>query len=111
MKHTVKHLRFPEAPVEAVTEFRQVTGQVLWADTMMDTTNIAFDIGDQGVDPRQDLRRLFPRTGNEPLMAVGQSIQEAISLPTIGFDHHFCHQTRPYQGLNLLAADSREPYA
>ena len=53
MKHTVKHLRFPEAPVEAVTEFRQVTGQVLWADTMMDTTNIAFYIGDQGVDPRQ----------------------------------------------------------
>ena len=108
MKHPVKHLRFPEAPVEAVTEFRQVTGQVLWADTMMDTTNIAFDIGDQGVDPRQDLRRLFPRTGNEPLMAVGQSIQEAISLPTVGFDHHFCHQTRPYQGLNLLAADSRD---
>ena len=62
MKDPVEHLRFPEAPVEAVTEFRQVTGQVLWADTMMDTTNIAFDIGDQGVDPGQDLRRLFPRT-------------------------------------------------
>ena len=104
MKHPVKHLRFPEAPVEAVTEFRQVTGQVLWADTMMDTTNIAFDIGDQGVDPGQDLRRLFPRTGNEPLMPVGESIQEAISLPTVGFDHHFCHQTPPYQGLNLLAS-------
>ena len=29
MKHAVEHLRFPEAPVEAVTEFRQVTGQVL----------------------------------------------------------------------------------
>jgi len=63
MKHTVKHLRFPEATVEAVTEFRQVTGQVLWADTMMDTTNIAFDIGDQGVDPGQDFRRLFPEPG------------------------------------------------
>src|SRR5674476_919611 len=105
MKHTVKHLRFPEAPVEAVTEFRQVPGQVLWADTMMDTTNIAFDIGDQSVDPGQDLWRLFPRTGNEPLMVVGESIQEAIPLPTVGFDHHFCHQTRPYQGLNLLAAN------
>jgi hypothetical protein len=73
MKHPVEHLRFPEAPVEAVTEFRQVTGQVLWADTMMDTTNIAFDIGDQGLDPGQDLWRLFPRTGNEPLMVVGES--------------------------------------
>jgi hypothetical protein len=51
MKHPVKHLRIPEATVEAVTEFRQVTGQVLWADAMMDTPNIAFDIGDQGVDP------------------------------------------------------------
>ncbi len=51
MKHTVKNLRFPEATVETVTEFRQVTGQVLWADAGMDTTNIAFDIGDQGVDP------------------------------------------------------------
>ena len=72
MKHTVEHLRFPEAAVEAVTEFRQVTGQMLGADAMMDTTNIAFDIGDQGMDPGQDLRRLFSRTGNEPLMTVGQ---------------------------------------
>ena len=86
MKHPVEHLRFPEGTVEAVTEFRQVPGQVFWADAMMDTTNIAFDIGDQGMDPRQDLRRLFPRTGNEPLMTVGQSIQEAISLPTVDFD-------------------------
>jgi hypothetical protein len=70
MKHPVKHLRFPEAPVEAVTEFRQVTGQVLWADAMMDATNIAFDLGDQGVDPGQDLRRLCPRTGNEPLINI-----------------------------------------
>src|SRR5665647_446453 len=106
MKHPVEHLRFPEATIEAVTEFRQVPGQMFWADSMMDTTNIAFDIGDQGVDPGQDLRRLFPRTGNEPLMMVGQSIQKAISLPTVGFDHHFFPQTRPYHGLNLLAADS-----
>jgi hypothetical protein len=85
MKHPVEHLRFPEAPVEAVTEFCQVTGQVFWADTMMDTTNIAFDISNQGMDPRQDLRRLFPRTGNEPLMAIGQSIQEAYIFANRGF--------------------------
>jgi hypothetical protein len=106
MKHPVEQLRLPEATVEAVTEFRQVPGQVFWADAVMDTTNIAFDIGDQGMVPRQDLRRLFPLTGNEPLMMVWQSIPEAISLPTVGFDHHFCHQARPYQGLNLLATDS-----
>ena len=44
MKHAVKHLRFPKAPVEAVTEFRQVTGQVLGADAVMDPTNIPFDV-------------------------------------------------------------------
>ena len=106
MKHTVEHLRFPEATVEAVTEFRQVTGQVLWADAMIDTANITFDIGDQGMDPRQDLRRLFSRTRNEPFMTAGRTIQEAIALPTVSFDHYFFHQTLPYQGLNLLAIDS-----
>ena len=55
-KHVVEHLRFPETTVEAVTEIRQLTKQMFWADTMVDTTIIAFDIGDQGVDPRQDIR-------------------------------------------------------
>ena len=63
MKHTVEHLGFPETTVEAVTEFRQITGQVLWADAMMDTTNIGFDIGDQGMDPGQNLRASFPEPG------------------------------------------------
>ena len=67
MKHPVEHLWFPEATVEAVTKFRQVPGQVFWADAMMDTTNIAFDIGDQGMDPRQDLRRLFPRNREQAI--------------------------------------------
>ena len=43
-------------------------------------------------------------------MPVGQSIQEAISLPTAGFDHHFFHQAHPYQGLNLLTADFRDQW-
>ena len=63
MKHTVKHLRFPEAPVEAVTEFRQVAGQMLGADPMVDAPDVTFNIGDQGMDPGQDLRGLLSRTG------------------------------------------------
>ena len=63
MKHAVEHLRFPEATIETVTEFRQITGQVLGADAMMDATNIAFDIGDQSMNPRQDLRGLLPEPG------------------------------------------------
>ena len=59
MKYAVKHLRFPEAAVETVAEFRQVAGQMLGADAMVDTPDIAFDIGDQGVDPGQDLRCLL----------------------------------------------------
>ena len=72
MKHPVEHLWFPESTVEAVTEFCQITGQVLWTDAMMHTTNIALDIADQGMDPWQDFSRLFSRTGNEPLMTRGE---------------------------------------
>jgi len=75
MKQTVEHLCFSEATREAVTVFPQVTGQVLWAGAMVNTTNIAFDIGDQGMDPGQDLRRLFSRTGDEPFMTAGRTIQ------------------------------------
>src|SRR5208337_4355065 len=98
MKHPVEHLRFPESTVEAVTEFRQVTAQVLWTDAMMHTTNIALDIGAQGMDPRQDLSPLVSRTGNEPFMTARRTILKAITLPTVGFNHHFFHQTLPYQG-------------
>jgi len=52
MKHPVEPLRFPESTVAAVTEFRQVTGQVLWTDAMMHTTNIALDIGDLRYGPK-----------------------------------------------------------
>jgi len=53
MKHTVEHLRFPEATVKPVTEFCQIAWQMLGTDAMMDATNVAFDIGDQGMNPRQ----------------------------------------------------------
>ena len=59
MKHPVKHLRFPKTAVETVAKFRQVTGQILGADAMMDTPDNAFDIGDQGVDTGQDLGRFL----------------------------------------------------
>ena len=101
MKYAVKHLRFPEAAVETVAEFRQIAGQMLGADAMVDTPDIAFPIGGQGMDPGQDLRRFFSRTGYQPLMTeTGRSIQEAIALPTIGLDH------RP-SGQALLRQDSR----
>ena len=107
MKYAVKHLRFPEAAVETVAEFRQIAGQMLGADAMVDTPDIAFPIGDQGMDPGQDLRRFFSRTGHQPLMTeTGRSIQETIALPAIGLDHCRGGQALLYQGLNLLAADS-----
>jgi hypothetical protein len=68
MKHPVKHLRFPKAAVETVAEFCQVTGQMLGADAVVDTPDIAFNIGDQGMDPGQDLRCFLSRTGHQPLM-------------------------------------------
>ena len=83
MKHPIKHLRFPKAAVETVAKFCQLTGQMLGADAMVDPPDIAFHIGDQGMDPRQDLGSFFPRTGNQPHMTeTGSSIQEALALPT-----------------------------
>ncbi len=63
MKHPVKHLRFPEAAVETVAKFRQVAWQMLGADAMLNTPDIAFHIGDQGMDPGQDLGGSFPEPG------------------------------------------------
>ena len=51
MKHPIKHLRFPEAAVETVAKFRQVTGQMFGTDAVMDAPDVAFHIGDQGMDP------------------------------------------------------------
>ena len=106
MQHPVKYLRFPEAAVETVAELRQVTVQVFGTDAMVDAPDISFHIGDQGMDPGQDLRRFFTRTGHQPLMTeTGSIVQEAIALPTIGLDYRLGGQALPDQGLNLLAAD------
>ena len=99
MKHAVKHLRFPEAAVETVAEFRQVAGQMLGADAMVDTPDIAFPIGGQGMDPGQDLRRFFSRTGYQPLMTEsGSSIQGSIALPTVGLDQPLPRHDGPWPG-------------
>jgi hypothetical protein len=81
MNHPVEHLRFPEAAVEPVAKFPQLAGQMFGTDAVVDAPNIAFDIGDQGMDPGQDLRCFLPRTGHQPLMLeIGRSIQEAVTL-------------------------------
>jgi hypothetical protein len=88
MKHPVKNLRFPKAAVETVAELRHVTRQMLGTDAMMDASDIAFNIGDQVMDPGQNLRRFFTRTGHYPLMLeISRGIQEAITLPAIGLDY------------------------
>ena len=110
MQHPVEPLRFPKAAVETVAEFRQAAGQMFGTDAVVDAPNIAFDIGDQGVDPGQDLRRFFPRRRHQPLVAVtGRSIQEAVALPAIGLDHRLGRQALFDQGLNLCAAHPGHP--
>ena len=79
---------------------------MLGTNAMMDATDITFDIGDQSMDPWQDLRGLLPRTGHQPLMLEGGgSVQEAIALPAIGLDHSLDCQALLHQVLNLCAAD------
>ena len=88
MQHPVKHLRFIKAAVETVAGFRRVTGQMLGADPMVDASDISFNIGDQGMDPGQNLGRLLPRPGHQPPMVeTGRGIQEAIASPAVGLDH------------------------
>ena len=41
----------PKAAVETIAELLQVAGQMLGTDIVVDTTGIAFDIGEQGMDP------------------------------------------------------------
>ena len=60
MKHAVEHLGFPKATVKTVAKFRQVAGQMLGADAMVDAPDVAFNIGDQGVNPGQDFWGFLP---------------------------------------------------
>jgi hypothetical protein len=57
-------LGFPEASIEAISKFAQVTGQVLVTDAMIDSTDIAFAVGDQSMDPGQQSTRIFSRTSH-----------------------------------------------
>ena len=74
MQRPVKHLGFLKTPVETVAKFRQVAGQMLGADPMVDASDIAFNIGDQGMDPGQDLRRLLPRHDFMPLSLASAAL-------------------------------------
>ena len=52
MKHLSEHLRFPGAAVEALTEFRQITGQGLgWTPG-----GIGIRQGLDGLPPSSDIR-------------------------------------------------------
>ncbi len=76
MNHPVEHLRLPKAAVEPVAKFPQVAGQMFGTYAVVDAPNIAFDIGDQGMDPGQDLRCFFPRSSHQSLMLeIGKSVQ------------------------------------
>ena len=63
--HPVKHLDFPEAAIETVAKFCQITGQVFVTDAMIDSTDIAFDVGDQGMDPGE--QSALPAFFSEPV--------------------------------------------
>ena len=62
--HPVEHLGFPETSIEAVTKFRQIKGQMLVTDARIHSTDIAFDVGDQGMDPGKQSDRVFSRTSH-----------------------------------------------
>jgi len=81
MNHPVEHLRFPEAAVEPGAKIPQVAGQMFGTDAVVDTSNIAFHIGDQGMDPGQDLGRFF---ASAIIEARSQSSRLARMSATLG---------------------------
>jgi hypothetical protein len=81
MQHTVEHLRFPKATIEAITKFCQITGEMLGADAMIDTTNIALDIGNQSMHPGQDLRGILARAGDQPFVTAGELSRKPLVAP------------------------------
>ena len=100
--HRVEHLGFPEASVEAVTKLSQITGQVLVTDAMIDPTDIAFDVGDQGMDPGKQSDCVFSRTSHDRYMKARLRVQDPIGLPTICAGHHLCCQANLSHGLISL---------
>jgi hypothetical protein len=69
------------------------------------SSDIAFNVGDQGMDPGQHFHRNFPRTENHPIMPTGRAIQYAIALPAFGANHHLWRQTILDQGMDLFSTD------
>jgi hypothetical protein len=63
-----------------VFKLGQVAGQVFLAHPMMDATDVAFDVGDQGMHPGEHLHGLGARTGHEPLMLAGRAVQDTVAL-------------------------------
>ena len=55
----LRYWGFPEASIEAVRKFRQITGQVLATDAMIHSMDIAVDVGDQGMNRGKQSGPLF----------------------------------------------------
>src|SRR3990172_7567493 len=53
----VEQFFFPEAPVEAVADFREVPLEVLLGDPAVRPPDDGFGVGDNAMDPRQELPR------------------------------------------------------
>jgi hypothetical protein len=76
-------LRFPEASIEAVTKFCQITGQVLVTDAMIDSKDIAFDVGDLGMDLWKQSSRIFSRTSHGRNVKTIVRVQDPIGLNVV----------------------------
>jgi hypothetical protein len=102
--HPVEHFGFPEASIEAVIKFRQITGQMLVNDAMIHSPDIAFDVGDQGMDPGKQSVCIFSRTSHNGYMKARLRVQDPIGLLTIRAGHDRCSQASLSHRLNLVAA-------
>ena len=106
MTHAIEHLRFPKAPIETVAEFRQLAGQMLGDDAVVDTPGISFDNGDPNVlggfgtyqNDQQFLaynaELVYSITDNWGVSAYyesGTNGKNIISAPVLNFSVFFTH--------------------
>jgi len=74
--------------VETITKLSEVAIEMLIAHAMVHTTDIALDIGNERMNPGQNIDGVSAISHHDRLMGTRMIIKDAIGTPSIGTDQH-----------------------
>ena len=82
----VDHFVQLKSAIETITKLRKVTGQVLFAYSVVCTVDGIFDVPDHGVHPSEDLELIVLRaaTGNDWLMTALGLLDSRKAVQAVG---------------------------